>query len=99
MAFYISVGSIYYESLIKTKYKSEVEKIYNDYNKYGLGESIKNITDEMLNDLVIAGSINDCNSQIKRVRKIGIDLPILQMNPIKDTSDNLDYKDFTDLWK
>lgn len=99
LAFYISVGSIYYESLVKTKYKSEVEKIYNDYNKYGLEESIKNITDEMLNDLVIAGSINDCNSQIKRVRKIGIDLPILQMNPVKDTSDNLDYKDFTELWK
>jgi 5,10-methylenetetrahydromethanopterin reductase len=99
LAFYISVGSIYYDSLIKTKYKSEVEKIYYDYNKYGIGESIKNITDEMLNDLVIAGSINDCNSQIKRVRKIGIDLPILQMNPIKDTSNNLDYKDFTDLWK
>jgi 5,10-methylenetetrahydromethanopterin reductase len=99
LAFYISVGRIYYESLIKTKYKSAVERIYNDYNKYGVDESIRNITDEMLNDFVIAGSINDCNSQIKRWKKIGIDLPILQMNPVKDTNGNLNYKDFTELWK
>lgn len=99
LAFYISVGRIYYESLIKTKYESAVKKIYNDYNKYGLEESIRNITDEMLNDFVIAGSINDCNSQIKRWKKIGIDLPILQMNPVKDNNGNLNYKDFTELWK
>ncbi len=99
LAFYISVGRIYYESLVKTKYKSTVERIYNDYNKYGLTESMKNITDEMLDDFVIAGSINDCNSQIKRWKKIGIDLPILQMNPVKDNNDNLNYKDFTELWK
>ena len=99
LAFYISVGRIYYESLVKTKYKSIVERIYNDYNKYGLTESMRNITDEMLNDFVIAGSINDCNSQIKRWKKIGIDLPILQMNPVKDNNGNLNYKDFTELWK
>jgi alkanesulfonate monooxygenase SsuD/methylene tetrahydromethanopterin reductase-like flavin-dependent oxidoreductase (luciferase family) len=99
LAFYISVGRIYYESLIKTKYESVVKKIHNDYNKYGLEESIKNITDEMLNDFVISGSINDCNSQIKRWKKIGIDLPILQMNPVKDYNGNLNYKDFTELWK
>lgn len=99
LAFYISVGRIYYESLIKTKYESVVEKIHNDYNKYGLEESIKNVTDEMLNDFVISGSINDCNSQIKRWKKIGIDLPILQMNPVKDYNGNLNYKDFTELWK
>jgi 5,10-methylenetetrahydromethanopterin reductase len=99
LAFYISVGRIYYESLVKTKYKSTVERIYNDYNKYGLTESMRNITEEMLDDFVIAGSINDCNSQIKRWKKIGIDLPILQMNPVKDNNGNLNYKDFTELWK
>ena len=99
LAFYISVGRIYYESLVKTKYKSIVERIYNDYNKYGLTESMRNITDEMLDDFVITGSINDCNSQIKRWKKIGIDLPILQMNPVKDNNGNLNYKDFTELWK
>jgi alkanesulfonate monooxygenase SsuD/methylene tetrahydromethanopterin reductase-like flavin-dependent oxidoreductase (luciferase family) len=99
LAFYISVSRIYYESLVKTKYKSVVERIYNDYNKYGLSESTRNITDEMLDDFVIAGSINDCNSQIKRWKKIGIDLPILQLNPVKDINGNLNYKDFTELWK
>ena len=99
LAFYISVSRIYYDSLLKTKYKSSVEKIYNDYNKYGLVESMRNITDEMLDDFVIAGSINDCNSQLKRWKKIGIDLPILQINPVKDTNGNHNYKDFIELWK
>jgi 5,10-methylenetetrahydromethanopterin reductase len=99
LAFYISVGRIYYESLTKTKYRSAVEKIYKDYHKYGLDESIRNIPDEMLDDFVIAGSVNDCNSQIKRWKKIGIDLPILQMNPVKDINGSLNYKDFTELWK
>jgi alkanesulfonate monooxygenase SsuD/methylene tetrahydromethanopterin reductase-like flavin-dependent oxidoreductase (luciferase family) len=99
LAFYISVSRIYLDSLLKTKYRSVVERIYNDYNKYGIDESIRNIKDDMLDEFVIAGSINDCNSKIKRWKKIGIDLPILQMNPIRDTNGNLDYKDFIELWK
>ena len=51
----------------------------------------------MLDDLVIYGSVNDCNYQIKKFINTGIDLPILQINPIEDKNGQLNYKDFLEL--
>jgi alkanesulfonate monooxygenase SsuD/methylene tetrahydromethanopterin reductase-like flavin-dependent oxidoreductase (luciferase family) len=96
-AFYISVGKIYYSYLLKTKYKDVVKKIYSDYHKYGIDESIRNITPEILNDFVIAGSVNDCIYQIKGFIKTGVDLPILQVNPTIRSDGITSYKDFFDL--
>lgn len=97
LAFYISVGKIYYNYLLGTKYREIVKKISLDYHKFGIDESIKNITPEMLNDFVISGSVNDCINQLKRIRGKGVDIPILQINPVKNSNGNLDYKDFTDI--
>lgn len=97
LAFYISVGNIYYKSLLQTNYKPIIEKIYRDYHNFGMERSISNITQDMLKDFVVAGSVNDCRYQIKQIRKIGINLPILQVNPIEDSNGNLIYKDFYEL--
>lgn len=97
LVFYISVGKIYYKYLQKTKYGDIVKKIYYDYHKYGVDESIRNITPEILNDLVVAGSVNDCIYQIKGFMKTGIDLPILQVNPTTGSNGNVSFKDFYDL--
>ena len=51
----------------------------------------------MLDELAVYGSINDCKNQIKRFKNLGIDLPILQINPIKDNNGKLNYKDFLEL--
>jgi 5,10-methylenetetrahydromethanopterin reductase len=51
----------------------------------------------MLDDFVVYGTINDCNNQIKRFIDMGIDLPILQLNPINDKNGELNYKDFLKL--
>jgi 5,10-methylenetetrahydromethanopterin reductase len=97
LAFYISVGKVYYNFLLKTEYKLEVEKIYKEYHNHGLESSIKNISTKMLDDFVIYGSVNDCTYQIKRFVNTGIDLPILQINPIEDKNGELSYKDFLEL--
>lgn len=97
LVFYISVGKIYYNYLLKTKYGKVVKKIYSDYHKYGIDESIKNITPEILDDFVVAGSVNECLYQIKGFRKTGIDLPILQVNPTTDSDGSICFKDFFDL--
>jgi len=97
LAFYISVGKVYYDFLLKTEYKLEVEKIYKEYHNHGLESSVENITTKMLDDFVIYGSVNDCNYQIKRFINTGIDLPILQINPIEDKDGELNYKDFLEL--
>ncbi len=97
LAFYISVGKVYYNFLLNTEYKSDVEKIYKEYHNHGLERSIGYISTKMLDDFVIYGSVNDCNNQIKRFRNTGIDLPILQVNPVKDKNGELNYKDFLEL--
>jgi alkanesulfonate monooxygenase SsuD/methylene tetrahydromethanopterin reductase-like flavin-dependent oxidoreductase (luciferase family) len=97
LAFYISVGRTYYDFLSKTEFKVEVDKVYKDYHNHGVARSIENIPTKMLDDLVIYGSVNDCNYQIKKFINTGIDLPILQINPIEDENGQLNYKDFLDL--
>ena len=97
LAFYISVGRIYYNFLSRTEFKSEVDKVYKDYHNHGLSRSVENIPTKMLDDLAIYGSVNDCNYQIKKFIDTGIDLPILQINPIEDKNGQLNYKDFLEL--
>ena len=97
LVFYISVGKIYYNYLLKTRHVDVVRKIYFDYHKLGIEEALKNVSSEILDDFVIAGSVNECINQIKAFRKTGIDLPILQVNPTLDPNGSLSYKDFFDL--
>jgi hypothetical protein len=97
LAFYISVGKAYYDFLSRTEFKIEVDKIYKDYHNHGVARSIENISTKMLDDLVVYGSVNDCNYQIRKFIDTGIDLPILQINPIEDKNGQLNYKDFLEL--
>lgn len=97
LVFYVSVGKIYYNYLLKTRHADAVRKIYFDYHKFGIEEALGNITPEILDDFVIAGSVNECINQIKAFKKTGIDLPILQVNPTSDRNGSLSYKDFFDL--
>ncbi|MER5175333.1 MAG: LLM class flavin-dependent oxidoreductase [Candidatus Nitrosocosmicus sp.] len=97
LAFYIAVGKVYYNFLSKTEFKTEVEKIYKEYHNHGLERSIENISTKMLDDIVVYGSVTDCQNQIKRFINTGIDLPILQMNPIDDKNGELNYRDFLEL--
>ena len=59
LAFYISVGKVYYNFLLNTEFKPEVEKIYKEYHNHGLERAIENISTKMLDDLVVYGSVND----------------------------------------
>ena len=97
LAFYLSVGKIYYNFLLTTEFKIEVEEIFKEYHNHGIERASQNVTSKMLDELVVYGSINDCKNQIKRFKNLGIDLPILQINPIKDNNGELNYKDFLEL--
>ena len=39
----------------------------------------------MLQSLVIAGVPDDCKKQLERFKETGLDLPIIQFNPVGDT--------------
>jgi alkanesulfonate monooxygenase SsuD/methylene tetrahydromethanopterin reductase-like flavin-dependent oxidoreductase (luciferase family) len=98
LAFYLAVGKVYYNFLLTTTFKREAEEIFKEYHTHGIIRASQNVTTKMLDEFTIYGSINDCKDQIKRFKNLGIDLPILQINPTKDVnSGQLIYKDFLEL--
>jgi len=90
LAFYISVGEIYRVFLSNNGYKNEVESIYNEYTTSGLENNFKLVTDKMVKDLCISGTPTESLYQLKKFRDTGIDLPIIQFNPIDNVETSFD---------
>jgi len=90
LSFYIAVGKIYREFLGLNGYSKTVNDIFNEYKKTGLKKLQELVTDEMLDDLCIAGTPDDGIKQLQGFRDIGIDLPIIQFNPIGDTKESFE---------
>ena len=90
LAFYVSVGKIYREFLASNGYKKETENIFTEYKKNGLNDNYELVTDSMVNDLCISGTPDDCRKKLNEFRQTGIDLPILQFNPIDDVQKSFD---------
>ncbi len=90
LAFYVSVGKIYRDFLAKNGFKNETESVYEEYKKTGFKINHELITDSMLKSLVIAGTSEECKKQLLNFRNTGIDLPIMQFNPIGNVSESFD---------
>lgn len=88
IAFYVSVGNIYREFLARNGFEKESNIIYDEYKKYGLKENYMHVSDKMVNELTICGTPDDARKQLIRFRNAGIDLPILQFNPVGDVQDS-----------
>lgn len=97
LVFYISVGKVYYKYLLKTEFKEEVKKIYETYHKQDILKAMEIVSQKMMDNFTVYGSVNDCRYQIQTLMKTGIDFPILQINPIKNDSEEFEYKDFLEL--
>jgi len=85
LAFYISVGKVYREFLAKNGFKNETDNIFEEFKKSGLKSNHELIPDSMLNSLCISGSPEEAKVQLEKFRDTGIDLPIIQFNPIGNT--------------
>ena len=90
LAFYISVGEIYRAFLSNNGYQNEVDNIYNEYTTSGLKNNFKLVTDKMVKDLCISGTPTESLHQLKKFRDTGIDLPIIQFNPIDNVETSFD---------
>ena len=90
IAFYISVGEIYRNFLANNGYKNEIENIYDEYNKSGLKNNYNFVPDRMVKDLCICGTPNEASQQLNEFQETGIDLPIIQFNPIDDVESSFD---------
>jgi alkanesulfonate monooxygenase SsuD/methylene tetrahydromethanopterin reductase-like flavin-dependent oxidoreductase (luciferase family) len=88
LAFYISVGKIYRDFLSKNGFQKETANIFDEYKKSGLKSNHEFVSDSMLNQLTICGTPSECVKQLQKFRHTGIDLPIIQFNPIGDVSES-----------
>jgi 5,10-methylenetetrahydromethanopterin reductase len=84
LAFYISVGKIYRDFLAKNGFESETRNIFEEFNQSGFDSNHELVTDKMINSLTIAGDPENCIAQLQKFKETGMDLPIIQFNPIGD---------------
>ena len=90
LSFYIAVGKIYREFLESSGYSGETQIIYDEYKKNGLNGLEKFVSDKMLNDLCIAGTPDTAIKKLNAFRDVGVDLPIIQFNPIDNVRESFE---------
>jgi len=88
LAFYISVGKIYRDFLAKNGFENETRNIFEEFNQSGFDSNHELVTDKMINSLTLAGNPENCIVQLQKFKETGIDLPIIQFNPIGDVIDS-----------
>ncbi len=88
LAFYISIGEIYRNFLSKNGFQNETEEIFQEFNKSGLEHVHEFVSDSMIESLTICGNPQECISQLNKFKDTGLDLPILQFNPIDDVKES-----------
>ncbi|MEE8383991.1 MAG: LLM class flavin-dependent oxidoreductase, partial [Nitrosopumilus sp.] len=88
LAFYVSIGKIYREFLEKNGFKNETSNIFEEFKKSGLESNHEFVTDSMLQSLCIAGTLKECKKQLQKFHDTGINLPIIQFNPVGDVSES-----------
>lgn len=90
LAFYVSAASIYRNFLKNNGFHNEVENVFDEYKKTGLANNFNLIPDSMVNELTISGTPDECIKQLRRFHETGIDLPIIQFNPIGNVSESFE---------
>ena len=90
LSFYIAVGKIYREFLQSTGYSDEVKIINDEYKKNGLDGLQEFVPEKMLDDLCIAGTSATAVKKLDAFRDVGIDLPIIQFNPIGNVKESFE---------
>jgi len=90
LAFYVSVGKVYREFLAKNGFKNETTNIFDEFKKSGLKSIYELVTDSMLQSLCISGTPEECKKQLQNFCETGINLPIIQFNPVGDVSESFE---------
>ena len=90
LAFYVSVGKIYRKFLAKNEFQKETEEIHNEYMKSGLKSNYQLVTNSMLDALTIYGIPDECLKKLRKFEQAGVNLPIIQFNPVGNVDDFFD---------
>lgn len=88
ISFYVSVGKVYREFLAANGFEKETDAIFEEYKKSGLSETYKFVTDSMADSLSLHGTPRDLPAKLERFARTGIDLPIIQFNPVGNVTES-----------
>ena len=88
LAFYISVGEIYRDFLANNGFKNETKDIFEEYKKSGLKSNYELVPESMINQLCVYGTPDDCIKKLKIFQNAGVNLPIIQFNPVGDVNES-----------
>jgi alkanesulfonate monooxygenase SsuD/methylene tetrahydromethanopterin reductase-like flavin-dependent oxidoreductase (luciferase family) len=88
IAFYVSVGKIYRDFLARNGFSKETSAIFDEYKKTGLQNNYTIVSDSMVSELTLSGTPKDIGKKLKSFVRVGIDLPIIQFNPIGNVSES-----------
>ena len=88
LAFYVAVGKVYRDFLANNGFNNETKNIFEEYNDNGLESLEEHVPDNMIKALTVCGTPLECVKQIKNFTECGIDLPIIQFNPVNNVLDS-----------
>ena len=88
LAFYVAIGKYYNKFLRENGFEIEVENITEEYIKNGLVNVHNFVSDKMLDSLTISGTRDECIKSLKEFNQSGISLPIIQINPVGNNTEN-----------
>ncbi len=89
LAFYVSVGQIYRKFLAENGLKTETACIFDEYKKAGLPAAAAAVPDAMLDALAVSGTPDECRKKMGRFADAGLDIPIIQFNPVGSVSESM----------
>ena len=88
LAFYVAIGKYYNKFLRENGFEIEVENITEEYIKNGLVNVHNFVSDKMLTSLTISGTRDECIKSLREFNQSGISLPIIQINPVGNNTEN-----------
>ena len=90
LAFYVAVGSIYRRFLAANGFQEETESILEEHKRSGLSRIAGLVTDRMLDSLTVCGTPDECTKKMQAFADAGVDLPIVQFNPVGDVPESME---------
>jgi len=76
--------------LASNGFQNETVEIFEAYKKNGLKNNYELVTDDMMNSLSISGTPEDIRKKILQFVDVGVDLPILQFNPVGNVRESFE---------
>ncbi len=78
MAFYIGgMGQYYYDLFCRYGYQDECDALRRAWGEGDRGEAAEAITDEMVDNITVIGTPDECREKMARFRDNGVDMPLM----------------------